>query len=218
MHGGDWGQSWGDSLQRSHRLLAGIWTTTCCENTSTDRTALLCQYKKHTIISKLQTSLQAQNKYTIIYKWHTTTMSLYTRMRCACCCCCCVCMCVACVLCVDGLTWSAETCIVEVPNRLWKTGIHGKLSYTKLKRDNTPSVNVGYIYWSLSTSPVARDVDEWWRAVRTAFDVYVRRSMLRAHTLCAWFIEALTLRWPAEQNMHRACHKKHVSLDECLSF
>ena len=33
-----------------------------------------------------------------------------------------------------------------------------------------------------------------------------------------WFIEALTLRWPGEQTMHRACHKKQVSLDECLSF
>ena len=55
----------------------------------------------------------------------------------------------------------------------------------KLLRANTPSV--GYISRFLGTSPVARDIDEQWRAVRTAFDrlcfMYVdAMSALNTHT------------------------------------
>ena len=50
-------------------------------------------------------------------------------------------------------------------------------------RANVPSVNVCYISRPPGTSPVAREVDEQWRAVRTAFN-----------RLCSMHIDAMSAR------------------------
>ena len=45
-----------------------------------------------------------------------------------------------------------------------------KVLVNLLLRANVPSVNARYIYQPPDTSPVARKVDERWKAVRTAFN------------------------------------------------
>ena len=50
-----------------------------------------------------------------------------------------------------------------------KTAYHKELANLLLTA-NVLSVNVRYISRPPDTSPVAREVDERWRAVRTAFD------------------------------------------------
>ena len=50
-----------------------------------------------------------------------------------------------------------------------QTAYHKELA-NLLLRENAPSVKVHYIFRSPGTSRVTREVDEQWRAVRTAFD------------------------------------------------